>query len=286
MIASSIYNFYKDLPLIFFTVVRNLVKYKSLYLNIDLKKNISSELLIIAYGPSLIKDYESNQKDVRDMDRCALNYFSCEKMFSEIRPNLYVLADKLFWSDNKTEYFEKKVSNTYAKLKQADWRIDMFVPSDGYKYIKSEFEGFSLINVHSIPASPYNFKSDFLHRFFIRNFITNPFFGTVLSMSIWVSLALKYKKVNIIGANFDAFKNLTVDANNYVSSGNTLFSRKKMHHEPVKFKSSRQKMMHERLFQIAGSYKELHDLAIASSALKVQLINLSSDSMIDSIKRP
>ena len=85
-------------------------------LRIGFEKQRSKKSIIIGTGPSLINDiHEINNYKKDECDFFAVNFFANTDTFFQLKPNYYLLADKLFWSEDYYLFFLRFL-NFYSHL--------------------------------------------------------------------------------------------------------------------------------------------------------------------------
>ena len=258
-------------------------------LRISFEKQKSKKSIIIGTGPSLIKDiHEINNYNKDECDFFAVNFFANTETFLELKPNYYFLADKLFWSEDLNKNFNQLRDDIYQKLKKINWKISILCPESGYDYIKSRLLENPNISFIKIPEKSINLSTKKMQLFALHSrFFSIVNINSMVTL-LWYSIICNYAEIYLYGVDFSGFKSITVDQKtNYVSVPVKHFYKnsKAEKDSANKYKSKSNKSLRERLYQNYRVLKFtdlLSDLAINR---RIEVINRSSFSYIDSFKR-
>ena len=77
------------------------------------KFNNFQKAVLLANGPSLKKDIQKVINEVDKSEIYVLNYFAVTKYFDEIKPENYVLTDRMFWNENANDDIKKIMKNYF-----------------------------------------------------------------------------------------------------------------------------------------------------------------------------
>lgn len=274
-----------------FTLKLLLVKFSNLKtpLRISFKNKSHKRSIILGNGPSLLKDMLEINNHVKDeCDFFAVNFFANTKYFSELKPNYYFFADKLFWSNDLNKNFNQLRNDTFQRLDIVNWKIRILCPESGFDYIKSRLSKNSNISFIKIPEKSINLTTKKMQLFALRSrFFTITNVNSVVTL-IWYSIICNYSEIYLYGVDFSGFKSITVDQKtNYVRVPVKHFYKNSEAEKDSsnKYKSKKNKSLSERLYQNYRVLKYndlLNDLAISRG---IDIINKSSLSYIDSFKR-
>ena len=86
------------------------------------------ELLILANGPSLNRTVEESADFIQGKTLLAVNFCVSSPMFERLRPELYLIADQLFWIVP-----EKRVQLFKTMAEKTTWDMNFFVPARALK---------------------------------------------------------------------------------------------------------------------------------------------------------
>ncbi len=278
-----------DFPLIFRATFKRLYLVKNwgcLTKSLDLLKKDSC--IILVNGPSLTKDITAALKEIRECssDVMCVNYSALTDIFLQVKPNLYTLADPMFWREDLTSEFIDKNEILFNTLKSADWKITFLIPEEGLEIIKKKIGINNLHNFIAIPVNTAPLKNKSIFLLMLDKMICTPIFGNVLILSLYYAIICGYKNISIYGADFDVFKQYQTDQfTNEVYSGGVHFYDQSYKPESSKYLNRPNKMMHIRLEQARNAFYQIYMLSKLAKKRKVSLQNKSSFSLIDSLDR-
>jgi hypothetical protein len=252
-----------------------------------LEKKYSGTVAVLANGPSLKDELLrlSKHQDCEEHDYIVLNYFAFDESFFILRPAHYCLADPMFFQKNHRESDAKRLFQILEQ--RVDWEMKLYIPTHQYK----NFVGYSKIKnknilIIKINTSSYNGFERFRH-FFYKKGLAIPAIGTVANLAIFVGLNSGYQQLNLHGVDHTFFESLCVNDKNqlcnkelhfYTDENSTLKPIKRNDNDNI-YKMSDYLDTVMKMFQS-------HDLlAKYSEYLKVEIINCTKSSMIDSYKR-
>ena len=86
------------------------------------------ELLILANGPSLNRTVEDSTDFIKGKTLLAVNFCVSSPMFECLRPELYLIADPLFWIVP-----EKRIQLFKTMAEKTTWDMNFFVPARALK---------------------------------------------------------------------------------------------------------------------------------------------------------
>lgn len=258
-------------------------------LRINFEKSHKSKCIILGNGPSLLKDFnEINNYDKDECDFFAVNFFAKTEAFYELKPNNYFLADRLFWSDDLNADFEQLKNETYLKLLNIDWKINILCPESGYDYIKSRLSSNSNISFVKIPEASISLFTKKMQLFLIGNrFFSISNVNSVVTL-IWYSIICNYSSIYLYGIDFSGFKSINVDQKtNYVSVDTKHFYKnsKAEENSSYKYKSKPNKTLSHRLYQNYRVFRYMDLLSELAISKGIDIVNRSSFSFVDSFKR-
>lgn len=258
-------------------------------LRISFKKQSYKKSIIIGNGPSLLKDMqEINNHKKDECDFFAVNFFANTEAFIQLKPNYYILADRLFWSEDLNKNFNQLKNETYQKLNNINWKISILCPESGYDYIKLRLLDNPNLSFVKIPEKSISLSTKQMQLFVLRNRLfamTNV--NSVVTL-IWYSIICNYSEIYLYGADFSGFKSIIVDQKtNYVSVPVEHFYKNSEAEKDssYKYQSKSNKSLSERLYQNYRVLKFTDLLSDLADSKGIDIVNRSSFSYIDSFKR-
>jgi hypothetical protein len=246
------------------------------------------KIIIIANGPSLKKDIKKIFKKRIFFEIYALNYFALTKEFKKIKPNCYFIADPIFWRSDINKDFKEDNLNFFKILSEVNWKMNLFCPKEALNFISNQLKFNKFIVVSPILSRSFEFKSQKLNLLSLYHRITTPVFNNVLIVALWHALQRKVPYIEFYGADFSAFKELSVDQKtNELSSSFTHFYKntKAQSNALHKYPGKVRKKIHLRFFQIWNSFNQIYFLSLVAKKKKIRVINCSSNSYLDSFER-
>ena len=249
----------------------------------DYKKTI-----LLGNGPSLKDDIDKVIEESKESEVYVLNYFAVTNYFLKIKPEYYVLTDRMFWSQNANEDIKKDNEDLYFHLDKVDWRMNLICPESGFGWISNRLKGNNNIKVLKVHSVNIEFKTEKINLFALnKNFIT-PHFINGLVMVLWHAIYKNSKDIEIYGADFSLFKEYYIDQNTndlYTSASHFYKNTKAQDNASFKYPNETKKMLHTRLYQQWSSFYQMYLLSKIAKMKQIKITNLSSNSFLDSFER-
>jgi hypothetical protein len=256
------------LSVLFFSSFFTAFKFQKYY-----KKN--DECLLIGNGYSLKEVLEKNIGLFIGKDVFSVNLFYETAIFSEIKPNNYIIADDAFWKLTSDERLLGIQSSFYKNIAKVTWNMKLFIPNEGYKIILKRLprnDKIQLLSYNRTPISGYKFISHLLYKLNLG--MPRP--ANVLNAAIFVALNLGYKNIYLYGADHSWMKDLLVDEkNNICCFQNHFYDEKK---EIFKIPKG---SLSDGLRSIVDAFDSYRQLNIYSEYLKTHIVNKTKGSFID-----
>ena len=190
--------------------------------------------LLLANGPSLNDDIDKVLEKRSLSVVYVLNYFAATKLFKEIKPEYYVLTDRIYWSNNSSQAFQEDNKKLFHYLDQVDWNMNLICPNKGYKYIKNRLSNNRNIRVVKVNSANIEFKNEKINLFSLNLNITTPHFINGFIMVLWHALYRRKLDIEIYGADFSLFKDYYVnqETNNFYSSSTHFYESTEAQKDP------------------------------------------------------
>ena len=243
-----------------------------------------SQLIILGNGPSLNESIKRLENSLEEFDCMAVNGFANTQYYEKIKPNMYVLADPVYFLD-RTELADntKEIVNSLEKSlrEKTVWKIAIFVPNYGRN---SEFVRNIRTNVN-ISMFYFNMHDHFApiserFRYFLwdRNWIALAG-KTVLNTCVNLG-------INIIGADTSWHEQLRVDQENnkLYTIDKHFYGEKKVYVYADSFGKVPERLDRE-LVAISKALSSYWDLKKYAEKRKIKIYNASSYSNIDAFPR-
>ena len=249
----------------------------------DFKKTI-----LLGNGPSLKDDIEKVIEESKESEVYVLNYFAVTNYFLKIKPEYYVLTDRMFWSQNANEDIKKDNEELYFHLDKVDWRMNLICPESGFEWISNRLRANKNIKVLKVHSVNIEFKTEKINLFALnKNFIT-PHFINGLVMVLWHAIYKNSIDIEIYGADFSLFKEYYIDQKTndlYTSASHFYKNTKAQDNASFKYPNETKKMLHTRLYQQWSSFYQMYLLSKIAKMKQIKITNLSSNSFLDSFER-
>jgi hypothetical protein len=285
---SRYFYFINDILLLFLSCFVNIFSLKFFRLNNypSVKKNKKS--IIIVNGPSLKKDIKKILKKIKEFEFYGVNYFAMTKIFKIIKPNYYVFADPIFWRKDISSEFKKDNSKLFKILSKVNWNMHLICPIAGARIISEKLKKNKNITVIPYRSHFYYFKNEKFNILALYIGIVTPIFNNVLTVALWHALQRKVPYIELYGADFSLFKELSVDqnTNELKSLYSHFYKNTKAQANTNKKYPNRKKKLHNTLLQISNSFHQMYLLSVIARKLKIKIINYSSHSYLDTFDRP
>lgn len=283
------FNLIHDILLLIISFLVNFFSFQVSTLNNYPSVTKNKKSIIIVNGPSLKKDIKKLIYKKNSFEFYGVNYFAMTKIFKMIKPNYYAIADPIFWKKDINNKFKSDNSKLFKILSKVNWNMHLICPSVGSKIVQKKLNKNRYIKVIPLRSNYYHFKNENLNIFGLMNGILTPAFNNVLIVALWHALQRKVPYIEFYGADFSAFKELSVNQKtNALSSSIThYYKNTKAQADPLsKYPGKKRKKIHERLFQIWNSFNQMYLLSVVAKKLKIKVINFSSNSYLDTFERP
>ncbi len=284
----KIIYFLIDLFLLIAAVIYSAFKFKKVS-GIGWEYNDYKKTILIGNGPSLKDDIEKVIEESKESEVYVLNYFAVTNYFLKIKPEYYVLTDRMFWSQNANEDIKKDNEELYFHLDKVDWRMNLICPESGFEWISNRLRANKNIKVLKVHSVNIEFKTEKINLFALnKNFIT-PHFINGLVMVLWHAIYKNSIDIEIYGADFSLFKEYYIDQKTndlYTSASHFYKNTKAQDNASFKYPNETKKMLHTRLYQQWSSFYQMYLLSKIAKMKQIKITNLSSNSFLDSFERP
>lgn len=265
----------------FLSVVKILLQSKWVT-NFSLKFTNPDELLILANGPSLNKTIEEGSGFLKGKTLLAVNFFVDSPRFTQLRPELYLIADPLFW------LVPEKCHQLFGGLaEKTDWPMTLFLPHRALR--NKDWKSLLIKNSH-IKVLIYNTTPiEGFRRFcnwVFRKGLGVPRPHNVLIPSIAMGLRLSFKKVYLAGADHSWLPEIKVTEDNVVLMHQKHFyDQDTSKADTVKQENLQSARIYTIMYHLYVAFKSYHVLEAYAQWLGKEVINITPGSYIDAFKR-
>ncbi len=240
------------------------------------------ELLILANGPSLNDTVRNASDFVKGKTLLAVNFSVTSPMFEELRPELYLIADPLFWIVP-----EKRVQLFQTLAEKTAWPMNFFIPARALK--NKEWQPMlaanSNIRLHIYNTTPIEGFQTFCNWIFRKGWgVPRP--HNVLIPSIAIGLRLPFKRIYLAGADHSWLPEITVTDDNVVLMHQKHFyDQNKSQAATVKQENLHSARLYTILYHMYVAFKSYFVLETYARKLGKEVINVTPGSYIDAFKR-
>lgn len=240
------------------------------------------ELLILANGPSLNRMVTDSADFVNSKTLLAVNFFASSPLFEQLRPELYLIADPLFWIVP-----EKRETLFGSLAEKVNWPMALFVPNRARKC--KEWQGMLArnknITVYIYNTTPIDGFPAFSHLIYSKRWgVPRP--HNVLIPSIAVGLQLPFRKIYLAGADHSWLPEISVTDDNVVLMHQKHFyDQGKSQAATVTKENLKSAPLYTILYHMHVAFKSYFVLQAYSETKKKEVINVTPGSYIDAFKR-
>lgn len=276
-----------DLILLIAALVYSIFKYKK-FAGDSWSINNYDKTILLGNGPSLKDDIDKVLKYSPSCEVYVLNYFAFDEYFRKIKPQNYVLADRMFWSKHVNDDIKKDNQNLFLNLDAVDWNMNLICSENGFDYVSKRLQKNKNIRVSKVCSVNIEFKNEYIYLFALNNIITTPHFINGLVLVIWHAISKKRSDIEIYGADFSMFREYYVDQEtNDLYSSFSHFSKntKGQNSASYKYSNEPKKMLHMRLYQQWSGFYQIYLLSKIAKIKDIKITNLSSNSFLDCFER-
>lgn len=237
-------------------------------------------IIIMGNGPSLAETMRDQAESLRRHPLMAVNFAANAEEFYQFRPQYYVMADPVFFSDDP----HSNVSQLWQNFnRRVDWPMTIFVPSP-FKNLAG-----SRLNNASIRIETFNMIGvegyDWLENAAYSSGRGMPRPRNVLIVAIMVAMKMGYREIYLTGADHSWTRTLEVGDDNIVVSVQPHFYKDNdAEHARVAsvYKNIR---LHELLLSFHIAFKAYFSIARYAASRGVSIYNATPGSFIDAFPR-
>lgn len=240
------------------------------------------ELLILANGPSLKRTVEESADFVRGKTLLAVNFCVTSPMFEQLKPELYLIADPLFWivPEKREQLFRTMAEKT-------TWDMSFLVPARALKNKEWQplLAGNPHIRLYIYNTTPIEGFQGFCNWIFSKGWgVPRP--HNVLIPSIAMGIRLPFKKIYLAGADHSWLPEITVTDDNVVLMHQKHFyDQNKSKAATVTQENLHSARLYTILYHMYVAFKSYFVLEDYARSRGKEVINVTPGSYIDAFKR-
>lgn len=240
------------------------------------------ELLILANGPSLNRTVQESADFIQEKTLLAVNFCVTSHIFEHLRPEIYLIADPLFWIVP-----EKRIQLFKTMAQKTTWDMNLFMPARAWtnKEWQPLLAGNPHIKVYTYNTTPIEGFQHFSNWIFRKGWgVPRP--HNVLIPSIATGLRLPFKKVYLAGADHSWLPEITVTDDNVVLMHQKHFyDRNNSQAATVTQENLGSARLYTILYHMYVAFKSYFILEAYARRLGKEIINITPGSYIDAFKR-
>ena len=240
------------------------------------------ELLILANGPSLKRTVEESADFVRGKTLLAENICVTSPMLEQLKPELYLIADPLFWivPEKREQLFRTMAEKT-------TWDMNFLVPARALKNKEWQplLAGNPHIRLYIYNTTPIEGFQGFCNWIFSKGWgVPRP--HNVLIPSIAMGIRLPFKKIYLAGADHSWLPEITVTDDNVVLMHQKHFyDQNKSKAATVTQENLHSARLYTILYHMYVAFKSYFVLEDYARSRGKEVINVTPGSYIDAFKR-
>lgn len=240
------------------------------------------ELLILANGPSLKRTVEESADFVRGKTLLAVNFCVTSPMFEQLKPELYLIADPLFWIVP-----EKRELLFRTMAEKTTWDMNFLLPARALKNKEWQplLAGNPHIRLYIYNTTPIEGFQGFCNWIFSKGWgVPRP--HNVLIPSIAMGIRLPFKKIYLAGADHSWLPEITVTDDNVVLMHQKHFyDQNKSKAATVTQENLHSARLYTILYHMYVAFKSYFVLEDYARSRGKEVINVTPGSYIDAFKR-
>ena len=245
--------------------------------------------IVLGNGPSLKIDMDRVLRESLTSEVYVLNYFAVTKYFNKIKPEYYVLTDRMFWDQNANTDIKKDNEQLFLSLERVEWKMNIICPEAGFNHINKRLIKNKNIKVLKVNSVNIEFKTEKINLFALNKNIITPHFINGLVMVLWHAIYRNRLDIEIYGADFSLFKEYYIDqvTNDLYNSASHFYENSDAENNASrKYPNEAKKMLHTRMYQQWSSFYQMYLLSKMAKMRNIKITNFSSNSYLDCFDRP
>lgn len=281
----------KELMIKFIHTLVSIYRITRFYKPFKIPEKVSGEkCVILMHGASLKPLLKNNMDFFLDKVKICVNNMVFEEHYEIIKPEYYVLADPIYFLKNTTEERKKNRESLFDNIVQkTTWKMKLFIPyhKDTEYNLFDRFKKNKNVEICFYYGIPVKGFKKFIFTCYKYN-IGVPIFQNVLIACIYLAINMKFKEINIFGADHSWFKDMVVDENNMLCLKDNHFYDEGV----VKIKPFYKDLycsvtwrMDEIMYIFSLMFKQYHLLNEFAKQENVKIYNFTETSFIDAFER-
>ena len=241
----------------------------------------AASLVIMGNGPSLRGTLDNNREWLMQHTLMAVNFAAISPEFAELRPRYYVMADPVFFADDKVH---PNLPRLREALGAVSWPMTLIVPHSFRKSLPATITGNSNITVATINAvgmEGFGWAENLLY----RHRLGMPRPRNVLITAIMAGIWLGYRDIIITGADHSWMQTIAVDDENRVISVQPHFYKDSKEEQKRVDTTYAGYRLHDIVMSFYVAFRSYHRIAAFARRNGVVIQNATPGSFIDAFPR-
>lgn len=242
----------------------------------------NEELLILANGPSLNTTLTEKSDFITGKTLLAVNFCVTSPLFEILRPEIYLIADPLFW------IVPEKREQLFGELaRKTTWEMTLFMPmralkNKEWKPMLSRNEKINIVIYNTTPIEGFQWLCNWA----FKKGLGVPRPHNVLIPSIAIGVRLPFKKIYLAGADHSWLSEITVtDENVVLMHQKHFYDKDKSKAATVTQENLNRARLYTILWHMHVAFKSYFVLENFAQKMKKEIINITPGSYIDAFKR-
>lgn len=243
----------------------------------------NSRLIIMGNGPSL-RDTIANQGALlTSSDTLAVNFAANSPEFPQLKPDLYVIADPLFFIVEKNgQSGNPNIVKLWENIASAGWNMTLYLPIKAK--VPESIEKNPHIRIKRFNMTPGEGMRGPVHWLYRRG-LAMPRPRNILIASLMVALREGYRDIALVGADHTWSRDLWVDDHNRVITVQKHFYQESKQDLDRVTSFHQQYHLHDILNSLTIAFRSYHQIAAYASTLGARIVNCTPGSFIDAFPR-
>jgi len=234
-------------------------------------------LVVMGNGPSLRQTIDNESAELRRHKLMAVNFAANAPEFAELRPDYYIMADPVFFSDLDNE----NVKRLWAAVSAVrEWDMLLLVPRKARIPVALP-ENVRVGRFNAVGVEGFGW----LERWAYRNGLGMPRPRNVLIPAIMMGMALGYERLYITGADHSWSRTLEVTEDNVVVSVQPHFYEDNAAEHARVASVYKDVCLHEIMYSFYVAFKSYYAIRRYAGRMGVKVYNSTPGSFIDAFER-
>jgi hypothetical protein len=250
------------------------------------RQDDNEKIIILGNGPSLTASL--SLLDTNAAELMVVNQFHKTEYFTKLKPKYYIISAPEFWLPMKRQLYIDMQINLEKNLQNVvNWDMVFLIPYASRKYnYKAKIEQLN----SKIEVVYYNDlaidSNSILDNFVLKKKWGMPRPHNVLICALCTGIWLKFKSIDIYGADHSWLPFLTVDKdNNVLLNQKHFYDENTSTYQPMYKRGEAPRKLHEVIQKFYLSFRSYHYIQEWAIREKITIYNCTPNSFIDAFDR-